>query len=289
MKEILTNKMFEKIYRLTITFYICLFIIALYGCYKAPLEQPYIITQQNNLILAANKAYQKGHIQQAFALYQAALKQSRIIQDDNAKVIILISLSRLYSSINQIGDAKKMIDLAVDISKKEHLPLETVEELNFERCKLGFILNENTEEALFNLSKSNNAAIRIKSLNLLARIKMKNNEIEKAEELLRKSLSANHEVSKIEEANSFRLLGEVYTKKGSQMAEMYFLKALAIDKAQALPLKIALDYQMLAKFYESTKNTEKVKECYQKAIEIYNELGESALVSQIENKMQALH
>ncbi len=289
MKKILISKIFGKIYRFIRFYCICLFLFGLYGCYKAPLEQPYIITQRNNLILQANKAYQKGHIQQALRLYQQALKQSRIIQDDNTTVIILISLSRLYSSIDQIDKAKKIIDLATDISKKEDLPLETVEELNFERCKLGFDLNENVEEELFNLSKSSNVSLRIKSLNLFARIKIKNNELEKAEKLLRESLSANHDVSKIEEANSFRLLGEIYTKKDSQTAEMYFLKALAIDKDQALPLKIGLDYQMLAKFYESAKNTQKAKECYRKTIEIYNGLGEGALAGQIEKKIRDLH
>ncbi|WP_353683668.1 tetratricopeptide repeat protein [Thermodesulfovibrio sp. 3907-1M] len=250
-----------------------LFLFIIQACYKAPLEQPYRIKELNSLILQANKAFERGQNERAKNLYTEALKKSRLIQDDNATVIILISLSRLYTSEKQIKEAKNFIDTAVELSKRASLPEETIEELDFERARIGFIVNEDVEEFLRKLTLSEITSIKIKSLNLLARVRIKQNKNDEAEKLLNEALDINQKMSRVEEANSLRLLGIVYLDRDKKRAEDYFLRALEIDKELAIPKKIALDMQTLAIFYEKIGDQEKAKEYLMRAHEIWNGLG----------------
>lgn len=252
---------------------ILLFFFIIQGCYKAPVEQPYRITELNSLILQANKAFERGQTERAKTLYMEALKKSRLIQDDNATVIILISLSRLYTSEKQIQEAKKLIDTAVELSKRASLPEETTEELDFERARIGFIVNEDVEELLKKLIISKLTSVKIKSLNLLARVRIKQNKNEEAEKLLNEALEINQKISRVEEANSLRLLGSVYSDRDKKRAESYFLRALEIDRELAIPEKIALDMQSLAIFYEKIGDQERAKEYFMRALEIWKGLG----------------
>ncbi|GAB5047349.1 tetratricopeptide repeat protein [Thermodesulfovibrio sp. TK110] len=248
------------------------FFIIIQGCYKGPVEQPYRIVELNSLIMQANKAFERGQTERAKNLYMEALKKSRLIQDDNATVIILISLSRLYTSEEQIKEAKKFIDTAVELSKRASLPENTVEELDFERARLGFIVNEDVEELLRKLILSKFTSIKIKSLNLLARVKMKQNKNEEAEKLLNEALKINQKINRVEEANSLRLLGIVCSDRDKKRAESYFLRALELDRELAIPEKIALDMQTLAIFYEKIGEQEKAKEYFMRTHEIWKEL-----------------
>lgn len=259
--------------RLKLSVIILLFFFIIQGCYKAPVEQPYRITEMNSLILQANKAFERGQTERAKHLYMEALKKSRLIQDDNATVIILISLSRLYTSEKQMEEAKKLIDTAVELSKRASLPEETIEELDFERARTGFLFNEYVEELLRKLILSENPNIKIKSLNLLARVKIKQNKNEEAEKLLNEALQINQKINRVEEANSLRLLGSVYSDRDKKRAESYFLRALEVDRELAIPEKIALDMQTLAIFYEKIGEQEKAKEYFMRAHEIWKGLG----------------
>lgn len=251
---------------------IFLFFLLIEGCYKAPVEQPYRITELNNLILLANKSFEKGETERAKNLYTEALKKSRIIQDDNATVIILISLSRLYTSEGKTEEAKKFIDTAIEFSKKTSLPESTIEELDFERARTGFLFNEDVEEILKKLSFSKFTSIKIKSLNLLARLKIKQNKHEEAEKLLNEGLEINQKINRIEEANSLRLLGEIYSDKNKEVAENYLLRALEIDRELAIPEKIALDMETLGMFYKKIGDKNKAKEYFMRTLEIWKAL-----------------
>lgn len=251
---------------------IFLFFLLIEGCYKAPVEQPYRITELNNLILLANKSFEKGETERAKNLYTEALKKSRIIQDDNATVIILISLSRLYTSEGKTEEAKKFIDTAIEFSKKTSLPESTIEELDFERARTGFLFNEDVEEILKKLSLSKFTSIKIKSLNLLARLKIKQNKHEEAEKLLNEGLEINQKINRIEEANSLRLLGEIYSDKNKEVAENYLLRALEIDRELAIPEKIALDMETLGMFYKKIGDKKKAKEYFMRTLEIWKAL-----------------
>lgn len=291
MKNRLKNKVFLRHCWLLLLrdfcFCVFLFSLMLQGCYKAPVEQPYRTAELNSLILQANKAFERGDIERAKDLYHEALKKSRIIQDDNSTVIILISLSRLYTSIGQTEESKKFIDSAVELSKRTSLPENTIEELNFEKARIGFFLNENIEPLLRKLSLSNFTNLRVKSLNLLARLKIKQNKYEEAEKLLNNALEINQQTDKIEQANSLRLLGYVYLNKDNVTAEHYFLKALEIDKELAIPEKIALDMESLGIIYKNMGQKQKAKDHFLKALEVWKGLGkkeqEIKILKEIEN------
>jgi len=271
---------------ISLTIIVCLTLVI--GCYKPPLEQPYRINELNNLILQANKAFEKGQSERAESLYYEALKKSRIIQDDNATVIVLISLSRLYTSTGQIEEAKKLIDSAMELSNRAFLPENTLEELNFEKARIGFLLNENVEQLLRKLSFSNFTNIRIKSLNLLARLKIKQHDYKEAEELLNQALITNQKTNRIEEANSLRLLGHVYLDKDKALAENFFLKALEIDKELAIPEKIALDMETLGIFYKKMGEKQKAKEYFIRALEIWKGLGKKEFEIKIVKEIESL-
>lgn len=271
---------------ISISIIMCLTLVQ--GCYKPPVEQPYRINELNNLILQANKAFEKGQYERAEILYHEALKKSRMIQNDDATVVILISLSRIYTSTGQIEEAKKLIDSATKLSNRVVLPENIMEELNFERARIGFLLNENVEEILINLISSKSSNIRIKSLNLLARLKIKQHDYAEAERLLNSALITNQKINRIEEANSLRLLGHIYLDKDQTLAEKYLLKALEIDKELALPEKIALDMETLAYFYKKTKRIEKAREFYNRALEIWKELGRKDFETKIKKELETL-
>lgn len=247
-------------------------LVLVYGCYKAPPQVPYRVSELNSLIWQANKQFERGDLTTAQSLYQEALKKSRIIQDDSATVIILISLSRLSTKINQIEEAKILLSKANQLSHQTPLPDSISNELEFENARISFLTNEseNAKVLLNTLINSNDLKIKIKSLNLLARLKIREHEYEEALNLLNEALRINKDLSKIEEANSYRLLGEIYSEKNKEIAEAYFLKALTIDKVLAVPEKIAIDMQCLEEFYKKTGNIEKAEEYFLRAKEILN-------------------
>lgn len=251
---------------------VVLTLLVLYSCHKAPTQQPFRITELNNLIVQANKLFERGKIQDAELLYKEALKKSRLIQDDNATAVILISLSRLYTSVDMIEEAKKCIITAVELSEKTHITESLIEEIIFEKARIGFILNEDTESLLKGLINSKTVSIRIKSLNLLARLKIKKEQYYESERLLKESLIINREISKIEEANSLRLLGELYSKRDKKLAEKYLLKALSIDKELAIPEKIAIDMEALGRFYKTNGDKNSARKYFLNALEIWKGL-----------------
>lgn len=268
-------------------FKVVIFLILVYGCYKAPVEQPYRTAELNNLIFQANKAFERGNIQSAQMLYQEALKKSRLIQDDNATAVILISLSRLYTSTGQIEMAEKCVETAESISHRVSLPESIMEEIIFERAKTGFLLDKNVEALLNSLINSSSTSMKIKSLNLLSRIRMKEQKYDEAEKLLNEALRINQNISKVEEANSLRLLGEIYCNKNRIIAERYLINALKIDKELALPEKIALDMEIIGICYKNLGEKQKAKDYLLRAVEIWRELGrkeeEMKIIGELKN------
>lgn len=241
---------------------LCLFILT--GCYKASYSKPYAKEEVERLVLQANKAYERRDLNLAQKLYVEALKKAHIIQDDNATVIILISLSRLCTSMNQPEKAKEFIELA---DKFSEISTYTASELSFEKARLNFLTNDldKAEELLKNTEFE--SLLKIKSLNLLARIKIKRESFDEAEEFLKEAINLNQGISKIELANSYRLLGDIYSNRDKK-AENYYLKALEIDKELALPEKIALDLESLGRFYEKWGDKERAKQYLLRAAEI---------------------
>ncbi len=275
--------------RIKFLFLIILFLpLILQGCYRAPIEEPYRVKEMESLIKRANRAFEKGNFKMALSLYEEALKKSRIIQDDNSTVMILLSLSRIYTSLDKIYYAEKCLNSAEELSKKTYLPESLFEEIIFEKARIGFLTNKNSEALLDKLIYSDSPYMRIKSLNLLARFKMRRGANEEAEEFLNKSLSMNNEISKIEQANTLRLLGELYAKKNKNKSLTYLLRALSIDRELALPEKIALDMEILAGLYKDLEDKGRAKDYFLRAFEIWKYLGREENQIRIMRELESL-
>ncbi|MEJ5227301.1 tetratricopeptide repeat protein [Thermodesulfovibrio sp.] len=252
---------------------ITLLLVTVISCYRAPVEQPYRISELSSLILQANKAFERGDIQAAELIYKEAYKRARLIQDDNSSVIILISLSRLYSSLDKIEDASSCVESALRLSEKSSIDRNLEEEIIFERARIEFLKGKNDENSLKRLTKSESVLMRIKALNLLSRINLRVGEPKEAENLIKEALSLNKNISRIEEANSWRLLGEIYLNGKHNLGEKYLLRALEIDKEIAIPEKIGLDMEMLGRFYSNAGEKGKAIEYFNRALEIWRGLG----------------
>jgi tetratricopeptide (TPR) repeat protein len=252
---------------------ITLLLVTVISCYRPPVEQPHRISELSSLILQANKAFERGDIQAAELIYKEAYKRARLIQDDNSSVIILISLSRLYSSLDKIEDASSCVESALRLSEKSSIDRNLEEEIIFERARIEFLKGKNDENSLKRLTKSESVLMRIKALNLLSRINLRVGEPKEAENLIKEALSLNKNISRIEEANSWRLLGEIYLNGKHNLGEKYLLRALEIDKEIAIPEKIGLDMEMLGRFYSNAGEKRKAIEYFNRALEIWRGLG----------------
>lgn len=271
-------------------------LIILWGCYKAPVEKPYHVSEIYELISRAEKAYERRDFERSISLYKEALQKSRLIQDDRTSGIILINLSRILSSQNRIEEAKNSIGTAKELLKRNQelgVGLEDLPgELALEDARLKFISNEDLEgitSSLRHLIDSKNNSIKIRSLNLLARVYLKQRRFEEAESSIFESLKTNKALSKIEEANSYRILGEIYLSQDrTEPAESYLLKALSIDKELGLPEKIGLDMEYLGMVYKKAGAMNKAKEYLMRDLEIWNSLGYSEKVKNLLEELNEL-
>lgn len=292
-------------------------LIILWGCYKAPVEKPYYVSEIHDLISRAEKAYERRDFERSISLYKEALQKSRLIQDDRTSGIILINLSRILSSQNRVEEAKRSIETARELLKRNReikifwgdireagvdgITLEGLfEELDFEEARVKFIGNEELEgiaNSLRHLIDSKNNSIKIRSLNLLARVYLRQGKLEEAEPLILESLKLNSGFSRTEEANSYRILGEIYLNKISGVAgenecsplcrdqtgsaESYLLRALSIDRELGLPEKIGLDMELLARLYKKTGQVERAKDYFIRSLEIWRGLGDDERIKEL--------
>jgi len=275
------------------------------SCYKEPPKEPYRIQELKRLIIDAERFSEKDP-ERATALYKEALKKSRLLQDDKSSLIILLSLSRLLTSNleipqERIEEARDLVNSAKALLSRsiDEIPLELLEELRLEEARLillsgklpdGGELTSATgvrvvEDLLKEIINSPSENIRIRALNLLGRLYIKKGLFDLAEKSLIESIKINNGNLKMEEANSHRLLGEVYMSKISmtngtvpgknftnfnfQQAEYHFQKALLIDRELGLPYKIGMDMEALARLYREAGDKRLAKEYYLRALEIW--------------------
>ncbi|MFN3740108.1 MAG: hypothetical protein ACK4TF_05475 [Thermodesulfovibrionales bacterium] len=267
------------------------------GCYKAPPQQPYRIEELMRLMEQAGRAHERGDSERAIDLYKEALKKARLLQDDRNTLIVLISLSRLLSSKLMIEDASEMLNTAKGLLGRSEMlrsgiPEDLKEELYLEEIALDFLkkdfkalsLKEPLKDLLLN---SKNISIRIRALNLYARIEIFKERYEQAERYLLESLKINT-LSLLERANTHRLLGELYSRSQSDKAELHLFEALRIDKDLALPEKIGLDMEILGSFYRDRGDKEKAREYLQRAFEIWQLRADHGRASKIKQSLMEL-
>jgi tetratricopeptide (TPR) repeat protein len=302
----------QKSFRSLIFLFFLIFSGITAGCYKEPPKEPYRIQELKRLIIDAERFSEKDP-ERALALYKEALKKSRLLQDDKSSLIILLSLSRLLTSNleipqERIEEARDLVNSAKALLSRsiDEIPLELLEELRLEEARLillsgklpdGGELTSVTgvrvvEDLLKEIINSPSENIRIRALNLLGRLYIKKGLFDLAEKSLIESIKINNGNLKMEEANSHRLLGEVYMSKISgtiggvsnsygtvqgknftnfnfQQAEYHFQKALLIDRELGLPYKIGMDMEALARLYREAGDKRLAKEYYLRALEIW--------------------
>jgi len=274
------------------------FMLLISACYRAPLREPYRTEELQRLLSQALRASERGDPERAIGMYKEALKLSRLLQDDRNTLIILISLSRLFTQRGQLEEAKDIISSAKALKERQtvDLPYNLLEELQLEEARIEFLSGrfKESEMLLNNLVNSKVLNIRIKALNLLGRIYLEFRRYDEAERAFQSSLGINKSVSMIEEANSHRLLGELYTliikDKPSLVpkAEFHLLTALSIDRKLALPDKVGLDMEALGKLYREIADMKRAREYYMRAFEIWQLKGDKKRSEELKRVLEEI-
>lgn len=289
----------RKIWRFFGVFTALLLCCSTIGCYKAPPQQPYRIEELTRLMEQAGRAVERGDSESAIGLYKEALKKARLTQDDRISLIILINLSRLLTSKGHVEEAQEIVNTAKSLLERSELygqgeiiTEDLKEELYLEEIEIDFLKKDlralSSKEPLKNsLLNSKNLSVRIRALNLFARIGILNERYDEAEGYLLESLKINN-ISMLERANTHRLLGELYSRSNREEAEPHLLEALRIDKELALPQKIGLDMEMLGSFYRGKGNKEIAREYLQRALEIWQLRSDTDRASKIHQSLMEL-
>lgn len=104
---------------------------------------------------------------------------------------------------------------------------------------------------------------------------MTRDDLDKAEEMYRKSLDINESLGRKEGiAYQYCNHGNVYLKRGDlDKAEEMYLKALAIDESLGCKEGMASDYGNLGNVYQARNDFNKAEDMYQKALSIDEPLG----------------
>lgn len=286
---------------------LCLFfslMLLISACHKAPLREPYRTEELHRLLSQALRASERGDPERAIDLYKEALKFSRLLQDDRNTLIILISLSRLFTQTGQLEEARDIISSAKALKERQtvDLPYDLLEELQLEEARIEFLRGRLRESEILLTGDVSNSGlvnskvlnIRIKALNILGRIYLEDRRYEEAERVFQSSLGINKSVSSIEEANSHRLLGELYTlvirdnPSVAPKAEFHLLTALSIDRKLALPDKVGLDMEALGKLYRDIADMKRAREYFMRAFEIWQLKGDRTRSEKIKRILEEM-
>jgi len=286
---------------------LCLFfslMLLISACHRTPLREPYRTEELHRLLSQALRASERGDPERAIDLYKEALKYSRLLQDDRNTLIILISLSRLFTQTGQLEEARDIIGSAKALKERQtvDLPYDLLEELQLEEARIEFLRGRLRESEILltgdvsnrGLVNSKVLNIRIKALNILGRIYLEDRRYEEAERVFQSSLGINKSVSSIEEANSHRLLGELYTlvikdnPSVAPKAEFHLQTALSIDRKLALPDKIGLDMEALGKLYRDIADMKRAREYYMRAFEIWQLKGDRTRCERIKRVLEEM-
>jgi|GEM_PF-1936090 len=280
---------------------LCLFfslMLLISACHRAPLREPYRTEELQRLLSQALRASERGDPERAIDMYKEALKLSRLLQDDRNTLIILISLSRLFTQRDQLEEAKDIISSAKALKERQtvDLPYDLLEELQLEEARIEFLSGrfKESEMLLNNLVNSKVLNIRIKALNIFGRIYLENKRYDEAERAFQSSLGINKSVLMIEEANSHRLLGKLYTliiKDNPSLvpkAEFHLLTALSIDRKLALPDKVGLDMEALGKLYREIADIKKAREYFMRAFEIWQLKGDKKRSEELKRVLEEI-
>lgn len=219
---------------------------------------PQLSEQQRRIVDLNERAlgsYDKGYVEDAARLLQEALRLASSLDDDEGQITTLLNQARLARRSGDLTMAAQRIEqagqragtgiYAADV--KHELALQA---LAANRLDQAVLLAQAAVQA-------EHGGLIGRRLNLLARIYLAQNKPELALLTAEQALSANRDDLLAEEqANALRIIGQV---KGQQQqwseAQQALDRALALDKQQELPTKIAADLEALAGLAKQQGNT----------------------------------
>jgi tetratricopeptide (TPR) repeat protein len=212
--------------------------------------QPVPLTEQQRKIYDLNEralaSAQKGYDDDTQKLLQEALRLAASLDDREGQILTLLNQSRLARHNGMLQQAGLILEQA--ITKAVDTPFYA--DVAQEKALLELAANHLDEATHWaELAKdAEQGSVLGRRFNLLARIALRKNDLDKANRLAEQALTANNDAGQeLERANSLRILGVVKTQTGQwEKARELLQQALVLDKQQAVPLKIATDLEALA-------------------------------------------
>jgi len=250
-----------------------------------------------------------GHRDRALEEFGEALRLQSSVENTDGIVVALINIARTQRLKGDLPAAKEAIGRAARLLPE---PSGLAAELQYERAKILLAAGE--------LPAAHACALKAESCekgdalgrrsNLVAAILLRQGETEGARLQAEKARKLNHScAARDEEANSWRLLGEIQLARGmNDPAAECFTAALALDKELGAGHKIAADLRGLGSAMLKRSDLPRAIGFYRRALEVslnlgdrqpaaedlrllaelYRRTGEPATAEQLENERKKL-
>lgn len=208
---------------------------------------------------------ERQQFDQARSMLDKALSLATSLDDGQQQALTLLNLARLERRLGRFEQAELLLDrgwrTAADTGYEADLAQETA---------LLKIARNNLPEAEHWAGialKEEQGGMSGRRLNLLARIALLKNSCQEALRLAEQALENTSSSGMAEErANSLRIIGQIKGReKHFEEAQRLLYEALAIDRQQERPLKIAADLEALALLMEMKGDGDKGREYRQRA------------------------
>lgn len=252
--------------------YLAIFLIAalISGCFggsRSQMADPFR-SRIDSLIERALASQEQGNIMGAQLLFEEALRFSATRDDNYGQTMALLNLSRLYRQSGEKDRARNAVEKGLKLSPETGLQADIFQEMALVELDSGNN-GKAMEWGLRSLAQES-GKLKGRRLNLLARIAIKNNQIDDAGRYAEQALPHNRTNGPVEEeANSIRLIGRVKMVQGNlPEAEKYLLQALEMDKQVGRPARIADDLEALAELSSVKKDQLRRQDYLERAVKI---------------------
>jgi len=220
----------------------------------------------------------REEFRQAYALYAS-------VENAEGMLTTLINLSRIARRQNSLDQAQVNLDLAATLSTDDPtLKAELAFETSLLLLARGAIdeAQQWVVKAIYSTPKQDKGSY----FNLLARILFLQGDDLEAERTARRALNILKGQEPTEQANAYRLLGDINVKAGLfETAIEFYLKALAADKQGALSPRIAEDLQRLAQASLKKNSTQAAIDYFSRALSVSMNGGDSTTAAIVLDEM----
>jgi tetratricopeptide (TPR) repeat protein len=258
-----------------------LLLLFLAGCAGAPKPVPAARLEAMAHTRRGIEQEAAGHRDRALEEFNEALRLQSSVENTDGMVVALINLARTLRLKGDLPAARAAIERAVGLLPE---PSDLASELHYERAKILLASGE--------LPAARECALKAESCekgddlgrrsNLVAAVLLRQGEVEQARVQAEKARQLNKSCAAGgEEANSWRLLGEIQLVRGlyDQAAEC-FTAALALDKELCVGDKIAADLRGLGGAMLKKSDVPRAIGFYRRALEVSLNRGDARLAAE---------